>query len=64
LAGAGIAYLLTTEKGKQLLADLKLRGTQILDEIQEDLSEEAKAWIEKLKTYVADTTEQYTAEEA
>ncbi|MBA4196135.1 MAG: hypothetical protein C0459_01145 [Chitinophaga sp.] len=64
LAGAGIAYLLSTEKGKQLLTHLKERGTQILDEIQEDLTAEAKEWIEKLKTYIAETTEKYPVEEA
>ncbi len=64
LAGAGIAYLLSSEKGKQLLTHLKERGTQILDEIQEDLTAEAKEWIEKLKTYIAETTEKYPVEEA
>jgi len=63
LAGAGIAYLLSTEKGKVLLAALKEKGTQMLDEIKDGLTTEAKEVVEKIKTCVFETVEKHTTNE-
>ncbi|MBS1627552.1 MAG: YtxH domain-containing protein [Bacteroidetes bacterium] len=60
LAGAGIAYLLSTEKGKILLAELKEKGIKILDEMKEELTAEAKEVVEKIKTCVLETVEKHS----